>query len=193
LTGAWDETRPTEGAYVALLTFEDGVFASITYSGYAHFDSDEFMDWIAESGYPKSPQQFATTRAALHSVSDAASEGRLKWSRNYGGPDVAAAPEGELWHQQFGPLIASCTGADLRPTPKGVVIHADSGRRFEPLDPPAIPRQAVIDELLAAVFHDVPPLHDGAWGMATMDVCFAMLRSAREGREISLERRAATS
>ena len=29
LTGAWDETRPTEGAYSALLTFEDGAFATI--------------------------------------------------------------------------------------------------------------------------------------------------------------------
>jgi len=60
------------------------------------------------------------------------------------------------------------------------------GRRFEPIDRPAIPRQAVIDELAAAVFDDIPPLHDGAWGMATMEVCFAMLQSAREGREIVL-------
>jgi len=36
------------------------------------------------------------------------------------------------------------------------------------------------------VFDDIPPLHDGAWGMATMEVCFAMLQSAREGREIVL-------
>jgi len=34
---------------------------------------------------------------------------------------------------------------------------------------------------------DVPPLHDGVWGMATMQVCLAMLQSAREGREIFLE------
>src|SRR5438067_9519584 len=40
-TGAWDAARPTEGAYSALLTFENGAFASITYSGYAHLDSDE--------------------------------------------------------------------------------------------------------------------------------------------------------
>src|SRR2546423_9395216 len=34
-TGAWDRARPPEGAYSALLTFEDGAFATITYSGYA--------------------------------------------------------------------------------------------------------------------------------------------------------------
>ena len=187
LTGSWDPARPTEGAYSALLTFEDGAFASLTYSGYAHFDSDEFMDWIAESGSPKSPDHFAATRARLGRIQSATDELSLKQAQNYGG-SPQAAPRGERWHQQFGPLIVSCTHADLRPTPKGVVIHSDSGRRFEPIAPPAIPRQAVFDELIAAVFDGVPPLHDGRWGMATMEVCLAMLQSAREGREIVLER-----
>lgn len=183
--GSWDEARPTEGAYSALLSFDDGTFASITYSGYAHFDSDEFMDWIAESGFPKSPAQFAGTRAALR-AQGAADEDMLKLKSNYGGTAQTPAPEGERWHQQFGPLIASCMRADLRPLPKGVAIHSDLGRRFEPIGAPAIPRRAVIDELAAAIFDNVPPLHDGAWGMATMEVCFAMLQSAREGREIVL-------
>jgi len=184
VTGAWDQARPTEGAYSALLTFADGTFASITYSGYAHFDSDEFMDWIAESGHPKVPSQFPATRALLAAETSDQDEAALKQARNYGGAAQPSAPQGKSWHQQFGPLIASCTGADLRPVPQGVVIHSDSGRRFEPLDPPLIPRQTVIDELTAAVFDGVPPRHDGASGMSTMDVCFAMLQSAREKREI---------
>jgi len=187
LTGAWDETRPTEGAYVAFLTFDDGVFASLTYSGYAHFDSDEFMDWIAESGYPKNPGQFAATRALLAAGTSDKDEAVLKRAGNYGGAVQPSAPQGEIWHQQFGPVIASCTRADLRPLPKGVVIHSDSGRRFDPIERPVIPRQAVIDELAAAVFDGIPPRHDGAWGMSTMDVCFAMLQSAREKREVVLE------
>src|SRR5690242_3421319 len=32
--GSWDRTRPTEGAYTALLTFDDNAFASLSYSGY---------------------------------------------------------------------------------------------------------------------------------------------------------------
>ena len=32
----------------AFLTFEDGAFATMTYSGYAHFDTDEFNGWIGE-------------------------------------------------------------------------------------------------------------------------------------------------
>jgi phthalate 4,5-cis-dihydrodiol dehydrogenase len=30
------------------------------------------------------------------------------------------------------------------------------------------------------------PLHSGEWGMATMEVCLAMLQSADERREIAL-------
>src|SRR5438045_1377686 len=44
-TGAWDPKRATEGAYTAILDFDNGAFASITYSGYAHFDSDELSGW----------------------------------------------------------------------------------------------------------------------------------------------------
>ena len=40
-TANWDASRPTEGAYTAQISFEDGSFASLTYSGYAHFDTDE--------------------------------------------------------------------------------------------------------------------------------------------------------
>ena len=47
-TGSWDPTRPTEGAYQALLDFENGAFASATYSGYGHFDSDTLLDNIGE-------------------------------------------------------------------------------------------------------------------------------------------------
>ena len=49
-TGNWDAARNTEGAYSAQIRFEDGSFASLTYSGYAHFDSDEFMGWSGELG-----------------------------------------------------------------------------------------------------------------------------------------------
>ena len=45
----------------------------------------------------------------------------------------------------------------------------------------------MIDELYAAVVNGKPPLHSGAWAMATLEVCLAILRSARERTEISLE------
>ena len=65
LTGAWDPARPTEGAYSALLTFENGAFATLTYSGYAHFDSDEFTGWIGEMGQKKDPAPYGAARQLL--------------------------------------------------------------------------------------------------------------------------------
>ena len=49
-----------------------------------------------------------------------------------------------------------------------------------------MPRAEVIDELYRAVVHGEAPLHDGAWAMATLEVVLAILRSAREGRDVAL-------
>ena len=184
LTGAWDSARPTEGAYAALLTFEDGAFASLVYSGYAHFDSDVFMDWIAESGLPKDREAYGAARARLRHAAD--DEMAVKSALNYGGAAPAPSPPGGRWHQQFGVLVASCENADLRPLPNGIEISGDTERRFEPCLAPEIPRREVLDELRDAVFHGRPPLHNGEWVLATMEVCLAMLESARQQRDVAL-------
>jgi phthalate 4,5-cis-dihydrodiol dehydrogenase len=180
-TGAWDTARPTEGSYAALLTFQDGAFASLVYGGYGHFDSDEFSGWIGEMGQQKDfiqkpPQHFAR----------AEDEAAFKNARNYGGaayqPPVAQA----LSHQHFGTIIVSCARADLRPMPDGVTIYQNGIPRLDPLPPPLVPRGEVIDELHDAVLCNKPPLHDGAWAVATLEVCLALLASSRDGRDIAL-------
>ncbi len=180
MTGAWDRSRPVEGAYSALLTLADGVFASISYSGYAHFDSDELAGWIGEGGQRKDPVGYGIARSSLQG-----NEQLLKERRNYGG-NAFSAPARPEAHAHFGLLVASCDGADLRPTPEGVWVYADQEKYLERIAPPAVPRAGVIDELYAAVVEGRPPLHDGAWGMATVEVCAAILRSSREGKEIAL-------
>jgi phthalate 4,5-cis-dihydrodiol dehydrogenase len=190
LTGAWDSKRPVEGAYSALLTFENGAFATLTYGGYAHFDSDEFAGWIAESGYPKNPEVYGVARSLLRGAQTQVDELSLKNIRSYGGaqsPKSAVPDSASRIHQHFGLVIASCDRADLRPGPKGITIYGDDKRRFEPVPVPEIPRSEVIDEFYAAIFAGKPPLHSGEWSLATMEVCFAMLQSAREGREIRLQ------
>ena len=180
-TGAWDPARPTEGAYSALLTFESGAFASLTYGGYGHFDSDEFSGWTSEMGqakkpYSRTPQGFASTEA----------EAPFKAARNYGGASWRPPASEDLAHQHFGTIIVSCERAELRPMPDGVMIYQSGTARLDPLPPPHIPRAEVIDELYAAVVHGTSPPHDGAWAMATLEVCLAMLQSARAGHDVSL-------
>ena len=41
-------------------------------------------------------------------------------------------------------------------------------------------------ELYAAVVEGVPPAHGGSWGRANLEVCLAVLQSARERRELLL-------
>jgi len=180
LTGAWDASRPTEGAYAALLSFADGAFASLTYNGFGHFDSDEFEGWIGEMGQLKSGYA-AMPRPRFVGAQD---EIAAKAARNYGGADFrtsAAAPQA---HQHFGTLIVSCERADLRAVPNGVMIYRDGTARLDELPQPTAPRAEVIDELYAAVVDGKPPLHDGAWAMATVEVLLAMLRSVRDGRDV---------
>jgi phthalate 4,5-cis-dihydrodiol dehydrogenase len=186
MTGAWDRERPVDGAYSALLTFENGAFASIAYSGYAHFDSDEFMEWIAESGYAKDPGQYGMARRRLRQTQSMEEEVALKNRHNYGGDEAPSTSSGRRWHQQFGVLIASCERGDLRPMPNGVAIYDDLARKFEPLPEPGVPRREVIDELYDAIVHGRAGLHTGEWGMATMEVCLAIVQSAREQREVLL-------
>ena len=187
-TGSWDPARPTEGAYSALLTFEDGAYASVVYSGYARFDSDEFCGWIGEQGQEKDPARHALARTMLQRAASAAEETVLKNSRNYGGAEYAkqtgAAP---ALHQHFGLVLVSCERADLRPLPTGVMVYGDSGHRLDALPAPEVQRAEVIDELYEAIVSGRPPLHNGAWALATLEVCLAILRSAREQKEILLE------
>jgi len=181
-TGAWDRTRPTEGAYAALLTFENGAFASLTYSGYGNFDSDEFQGWIGEMGQKKTPY----AGPPRHRFDNQQDEVAFKNARNYGGPDFRPSAGQDLAHQNFGTLLVSCEHADLRALPNGVMVYQNGSAQLDPLPMPKIPRVEVIDELYDAVVMGQPPLHDGAWAMATLEVLLAILQSSREKSDVRL-------
>jgi len=190
--GRWDDARPTEGAYSALIRFEGGAFATLVYSGQAHFDSDAWMGWIGEMGQKRDPDAYGVARARLAGLASPADEPALKAKQNYGAdaPSIAldAPPAG---HHHFGPLIVSCDRADLRPLPTGVEICGDRERSFVPLAAPQVPRGEVVDELVAAVRGGAAPLHDGASALSTVEICLAMLESAREGRDVALRHQVA--
>jgi len=181
-TGAWDRTRPTEGAYAALLMFANGVFASLTYSGYGNFDSDEFQGWIGEMGQKKTPYAGSPQRRFDNQQDEVA----FKNAHNYGGPEFRVSAGQDLAHQNFGTLLVSCERADLRALPNGVMIYKSGSAQLDALPAPKIPRVEVVDELHDAVVRDQPPLHDGVWAMATLEVLLAILQSSREKSEVRL-------
>jgi phthalate 4,5-cis-dihydrodiol dehydrogenase len=191
-TGAWDAARPIDGAYAAFMTFDDGVVATLTYSGYAHFDSDEFCDWIGEMGEAKDRTRHGAARAALSSAAGPAAEAALRNARRYGGARGNAGDAGTVVaHAHFGVVIASCEGADLRPVAEGVIVYDDRGAHLDPLPTTMLPRAEVVDELCDAIDGARAPVHTGAWGRATLEACLAILTSARENREIELDRQVA--
>ena len=52
-------------------------------------------------------------------------------------------------------------------------------------------RREVLDDMRVAIRTGRPPVHDGRWGKATVEVALAILRSARDGREVALEHQVA--
>ena len=180
-TGAWDTHRPTEGAYSALLGFEGGAFASCTYSGYGHYDSDQLMDNTSELGQAKNDADYGGARRRLAAASNVQNEAALKAARNYGGSAYIPSPgrPAGLAHQHFGHLIISCEKADLQPGPSGITIYTDGEKIFQSLPLPTIPRIEVIDELVGAIVLGAPPVHSGEWARATTAVCLGILESAR--------------
>lgn len=183
MTGIWDPARPTEGAYSALVSFASGCFASLTYSGYAHFDSDEWMGWVGELGSPKDPQAFGAARRALRKVASSAEESALKSARTFGAGDM---PTPATEHEHFGPIIVCCERGDIRLTPQGLHVYGDTERRFHPAPPLRHPRAEVIDALVGTLRGEMLPAQTGAWGLASLEVCHAILESAETGRPARL-------
>lgn len=186
-SGVWDPARRTEGAYSAHLSFDDGVFAALTYSGHGHFDTDALQGWIGEMGQQRDGATYGEARRKLQGL-DPVQEAALKNGRAYGttvsAAEMRAAPPQAYNH--FGLVVVSCERGDLRPMPNGVEVFGDTERYFESLPPPDVPRAEVIDELAGAVLDGQAPLHTGAWGLATAEVCLAILESSTTGREIQL-------
>ncbi len=195
-TGIWDSQRPTEGAYQAFISFENGVTATVVYSGYDHFDSDELHHWIGEGGREKPAGGWGSVRSRLAEVESADAETGLRQQSGYGAPLPAGLGSGEPHQPHFGLTIASCEGGDLRASADGVYLYSAAGREEIPLaespgaglnSDAAIPGWCeVLDELAEAIENEQPALHDGQWGKQTLEVCLAILESARSRTEVYL-------
>jgi phthalate 4,5-cis-dihydrodiol dehydrogenase len=190
---AWvlDPERPTEGSHMTFLQFEDGAAASLVFSGYDFFDSDEFHFWVGESGEDKPDGKHGSARAALRKFDSGEAEGAFKSAAAYGNAarSQGAAAPAQWHHPHCGVTIVTCAHGDMRPSADGVLVYGREGLREI-----TIPRGrafpdkcAVIDEFYEAIVNDRAPLHSGEWGKATMEVSQAVLTSARERREVFLE------
>ena len=182
-----DPARPTEGSAIVFLEFEDGAAASLVYGGYDFFDSDELHFWINERGAPKPPDQHGAARRAL--AAEQAEEARLRVERYAYGAEAGPPPN----HQpHFGLMIVTCERGEMRASADGLFIYDANGKREVALPKSAAMsgRSEVLDDMIAAIRTGQPPLQDGRWGKANVEVTLKLLQSARERREIILEHQA---
>lgn len=180
VTGKWDPHFDTEGNFGALLFFASGAVASVGFGGYGHFDVTELSWNIGVYGDQKDP------RAAKRPRRTAATTQEEKMA-NPAFPLASEAPKPAKRMPFFGLTIVSCERGVIRQSPDGLYVYDENGCTAVVV-PPNPERAAELIALRDALRDGHAVFPDGRWGAATLEVCLAILDSARSGKEIALTR-----
>jgi phthalate 4,5-cis-dihydrodiol dehydrogenase len=188
--GVLDPGRPSEGNCAAFLEFESGAAATLVYSGYDFFDSDELHGWVAEGGNLKGAVSHGAARRRMRDAS--AAEPERQRDLGYGGRRL---PVEQPHLPHFGFLLVTCEKGDIRFTPDGVAVYGLDGARDIRIERgEGRPGHGdALDALWTAVRTGRRDDRDARWGKASVEVILAILRSARERREVVLEHQAASA
>jgi phthalate 4,5-cis-dihydrodiol dehydrogenase len=176
----WDPRRSTIGAHSVFMQFADGTAATAVYNGYGHFSAMELTGNISEWGLLQPADQRRPAPRPGDSASEAA---ELEAKRDRA---KTAIPEHAPYQPTFGLTIVSCERGDLRQSPRGLYIYTAKGREEIELPMDKSPRDLVLDEWHGAMTGERTPVHDGAWGLANLEICLAALESSQTGSEIML-------
>ncbi|HEY3916279.1 MAG TPA: Gfo/Idh/MocA family oxidoreductase [Stellaceae bacterium] len=197
-----DAVTGCEGGYVCYLEFENRVPATLVYDGRSLFDTAELFDWVGEGGNLRDPASNQKNRRAFldlmrrpESERDAQLEAG-KESGRYGGATAgqllnAHAGRARPHQPFFGLVVVSGEEATLRQSSGGLYLYDKNGRREIAVPRKEGGRLAELMEMHQALSGGRKPFHDGRWGLATLEVCFAILESARTGREVVMTRQVA--
>ena len=115
----------------------------------------------------------------------------------YGAIGPNAAPKysgkaGDLKQPFFGLLVVSCESATIRQSPDGLYLYTEKGRNEIVLKRELRGRLAELNELYDSITENREPFHSGAWGTATLEVCFGILESAKRRQDVSMQRQVAS-
>jgi phthalate 4,5-cis-dihydrodiol dehydrogenase len=193
MTGQWMPERNIPGYYSAYLEFEDGTPATIIHNGYGYFLGAELVPW-GESKQRYTMEERVEVRRQMRQGTRKETED--KQALRIGGSVESAVFRGheeEPWvPEDMGLLIVSCERGDIRHSKYGLYVYDDEGMHDVDLSPGRVmgvgQRRAELEELYDGVINDRPLFHDGRWGMATLEVCLAMMESGKERKEIMLTR-----
>jgi phthalate 4,5-cis-dihydrodiol dehydrogenase len=177
----WDSARRTTGAHTAFIAFEGGAVATAVYNGYGGFSSMDLVGGVTEWGHErdhKMPAEQTRQRWRAESPAEAL---MAKQAR------AATAIPAQAPHQpHFGLTLVSCEGGDIRQSPDGLWVYTADGAREAAVPLDRSPRDRVLDEWHAAITGAASALHDGRWGLATLELCVAALASSAQGEAVPL-------
>lgn len=198
MTGVWDPARRVPGAYTTYFEFENGVFGTAVCCAYEHFDSRVLVSGFDPAAPFTDPERHGRARRDLRSH-DAAWENAQAASERYGGGRKTkakkAAPEtgngaaakkpgpASGWLMS-GPLIVSFERADVRLSPKGLIVDGDD-KQWE-IAVQGDGRDNRLASFHESIVHGTPLPADGRWGKATQEMLVAVQQSAEQRKEIML-------
>jgi len=176
----WDPDRAATGAHTVMLDFDNGAAATAVYSGYGGLSSMDLGFPISEWGFEQTPALRSWARKPPGPL-DPGAELQAKQKRA-----AKAIPANAPFQPFFGLTVVHCEKGDLRQTPTGLRIETAQGTQDIHLPNDLSPRDHVLIEFHDAITGKRPALHDGRWGLATLEVCEAVMASSASGREVSL-------
>jgi phthalate 4,5-cis-dihydrodiol dehydrogenase len=191
VTASWMAERPCPGYFTAFLQFEDGTPATMSYNGHGYIQGWELLPWGETPARQRSSDAGYAYRRDLRAGQ--ADELAARETLRFGGPSgpYGFQSDGKWTPSDAGLVIASFEHGEVRQSATGLYVYDDEGRHDEPLPSGANARRNEVQELRSAIDGGVHPLHDGRWGMATMEVVLALMESSAERREIELHHQVA--
>ncbi len=176
-----------EGHYTALVEFEGGAAATLVFDGYGFFDTVELTWGRGESGrIALNPESIVARERPTGPVTAEEKYAKVRAGNPYGyGPGSGWDMDSTPGPPFFGLTVVACERGVVRQSPDGVYVYDADGRREVPC-PPHHGRTAELVELYDAVTEDRAPLLDARWGMATTEVCLAIIESSRSRSEVVL-------
>lgn len=183
-----------ESTYTAMLEFENETAATMVFDGNGYWDICELTWDIGEAGFPaKNTGSIEPRYRPSGPVSADEKFAQVRNGNPYGyGPGGGWRTDQPKKNPFFGLTIVSCEHGVIRQSLDGVYVYDKNGRH-EIAVTPNRGRTAELNDLWEAVVNDRPPLLDVRWGMATSEVCMAILQSSREHRELQLQHQTAVN
>ena len=185
MSGIWDETRPVPSCHLAFLEFENGVAATAVYDGFDHFKSEIFNIEDRDNSPDDISLNHASARRRLANMTDSTEEIRLKASQRYGG--VRTRGNSSASWVLGGPLIVSFEKGDVRLTPQGIRVYGDE-ECWEISTPADLDgRHGIVNEFYESIKEERPPIADGRWGKATLEILLAVRDSSDQRKELIMQ------